>query len=232
VTLLYLVRHGETDWNLARRIQGSTDIPLNDTGREQATATGRLLARRKWDGIISSPLRRATETAEIIAGHVGVRVSPTVDALAERHYGAAEGLTGEEVEARFPHGAGVPGRETRDEVVGRVLPMLFSIAEEHAGGSLIVVSHGGVIRAVLNSLVDEERPQGKHTEPLGNGSIRNGSIRNGSIRNGSIHSFRHTDGTLELIAFDDPIDAESLACASDELEQQNAIEFFESVKQT
>jgi len=54
--LLYLVRHGETDWNRARRIQGSTDIPLNDTGRGQAAATGRLLARRDWDAIYSSPL--------------------------------------------------------------------------------------------------------------------------------------------------------------------------------
>ena len=70
--LLYLVRHGETDWNLQRRIQGSTDIPLNDTGREQAAATGRLLARREWDAIYSSPLSRAIETGELIAREVGL----------------------------------------------------------------------------------------------------------------------------------------------------------------
>ena len=65
---LYLVRHGETDWNAAHRIQGSTDIPLNATGRVQALATGRLLARRPWDAIYASPLSRAYETATIIAG--------------------------------------------------------------------------------------------------------------------------------------------------------------------
>jgi uncharacterized phosphatase len=213
VTLLYIVRHGETDWNLTRRIQGSTDIPLNATGREQAAATGRLLARRQWDAIISSPLARAKETAEIIAGHVGIPVSTAIEAIVERNYGAAEGLTGEEIEARYPSGADVPGRETREHVLARVLPALMQIADEHAGGSLIVVSHGGVIRSVLNSLAAKD------------GS----TAHNESIRNGSIHSFRHTDGTFELIAFDDPIDAESLECATEELEQQNAIEFRESV---
>ena len=63
MTLLYLVRHGETDWNRTHRIQGSTDIPLNDTGRAQARRAGRLLAKRSWDGIYSSPLSRAFETA-------------------------------------------------------------------------------------------------------------------------------------------------------------------------
>src|SRR5690606_6630523 len=62
MTLFYLVRHGETDWNLERRVQGSSDIPLNETGRRQAARTARLLARRSWDAIYSSPLSRAMET--------------------------------------------------------------------------------------------------------------------------------------------------------------------------
>mgnify|MGYP000626705443 CR=1 FL=1 len=90
--LLYLVRHGETDWNLERRIQGSTDIPLNNTGREQARVTGRLLSSRHWDAIYSSPLSRARETAEIIASEVGLPGPTPVDALVERAYGEAEGL--------------------------------------------------------------------------------------------------------------------------------------------
>ena len=210
MTLLYLVRHGETDWNLAHRIQGSTDIPLNDTGREQAAITGRLLASREWDAVIASPLSRAYETASIIAGELGLGDPEPLADLVERHYGEAEGLSYEEIDARFPGDTVVPGRESREEVAERVVPALIALAERHPGQSLVVVSHGGVIRAVLNAV-----------EPI-DPSDRFGGY--GAITNGSIHSFRHTDGTLELIAFDDPIEAESLACATDELDEQNAIE--------
>ena len=209
MTNLYLVRHGETDWNRERRIQGSTDIPLNAIGREQAATTGRLLARRQWDAIISSPLSRAFETASIIAAETGLPVPTTVDELVERNYGDAEGMTGTEIDARYPAGTEVPGRETRDAVTARVLPALLAIAESHPGESVIVVSHGGVIRSILNEI-----------EP--------GRGANELIRNGSVHSFRHVDGALELIAFNDPIEVESLDCAADELEEQNAIEGRES----
>ena len=209
MTTLYLVRHGETDWNLARRIQGSTDIPLNETGRAQARTTGRLLASRQWDAIVASPLGRAHETAQLIAAEVGLGSPEIVDALVERNYGSAEGMTGTEIDALYPDGADVPGRETREAVTARVLPALVEIADRHPGQAVIVVSHGGVIRSVLNEV-----------EP--------GKGANELIRNGSVHSFRHVDGALELIAFDDPIEEESLECASDELEEQNAIEARES----
>lgn len=214
MTELYLVRHGETDWNLQHRIQGSTDIPLNATGREQAATTGRLLARRQWDAIVSSPLSRAFETASIIAAATGLPVPTTVPDLVERNYGEAEGLTDAQIEAqfggRFHSGPSmIAGQESREEVTARVLPALMAIADAHPGERVIVVSHGGVIRSVLNA-VD---PDGKHSW----------------IRNGSVHSFRHVDGSLELTAFDDPIEAESLDCATDELEDQNAVEARESV---
>src|ERR1700710_2846679 len=102
MTSLSLVRHGETDWNAQRRIQGSTDIPLNDIGRRQAETTGRLLARRAWDGIYSSPLSRAYDTANIIAGELGMPSPERVDAIVERNYGEAEGLNWEQIEERFP----------------------------------------------------------------------------------------------------------------------------------
>jgi uncharacterized phosphatase len=202
--LLYLVRHGETDWNLQHRIQGSTDIPLNATGREQASTTGTLLARRDWDAIVSSPLSRAAETAAIIASAAGLSAPTTVDAIVERNYGEAEGLTDAEINERFPGDAPVPGRETREQVVERVLPALMAIAESHPDEAVLVVSHGGVIRSVLNA-VD---PDTKH----------------GMITNGSVHSFSYEDGSLRLIAFDDPIEAESLDCATEDLEEQNALE--------
>ena len=202
--LLYLVRHGETDWNLARRIQGSTDIPLNDTGREQARATGRLLSGRRWDAVLSSPLSRAFETASIIAAELDLATPETVADLVERHYGEAEGLEETELDRRFPGDTPVPGRESRSALLERVLPALMRIAEEHPDQSVLVVSHGGVIRSVVNA-VD---PAGSH----------------GRIPNGSVHSFRHENGTLELIAFNDPIEDESLELGGHDIEEQNAVE--------
>jgi len=208
MTMIYLVRHGETDWNRERRIQGSTDIPLNNTGRGQAAATGALLSRREWDGVYASPLSRAFETAEIIATRLGLPSPHIVPEIAERNYGDAEGLTGDEIDALFA-GADIPGRETRDEVGARALPAIIALAEKHPGESIVLVSHGGVIRTILNAVAPDA-----HAEP---------------IRNGSVHSFRHTDGTLDLIAFDDPIEVESLDVATDDLEEQNAIESRDSL---
>ena len=204
MTDLYLVRHGETDWNRQRRIQGLTDIPLNETGRSQARATGMLLSRRHWDGIFSSPLGRAVETASIIAAVVGLGEPTLVDALVERNYGQAEGLDWIEVERRYPPGTTVPGRESREQVGARVIPALMRLAAERPGESLLIVSHGGAIRSVLNQV-----------EP---------SASHGMITNGSVHSFRLEDGALRLIAFDDPIEIESIGEDCGDLDEQNRVE--------
>ena len=204
MTDLYLVRHGETDWNRQRRIQGLTDIPLNETGRAQARATGMLLSRRHWDGIYASPLSRARETASIIADQVGLGEPTLVDALVERNYGQAEGLDWLEVETRYPHGTVVPGRESREQVGARVIPALMELAADRPGESLLVVSHGGAIRAVLNQV----EPEASH----------------GMITNGSVHSFRLEDGALRLITFDDPIEVESIGDDCGDLDEQNRVE--------
>jgi len=204
MTDLYLVRHGETDWNRQRRIQGLTDIPLNETGRAQARATGMLLSRRQWDGIFSSPLGRAVETASIIAAEVGLGEPTLVDALVERNYGQAEGLDWLEIERRYPRGTVVPGRETREQVGARVIPALMRLAADRPGQALLIVSHGGAIRAVLN----EVEPSASH----------------GVITNGSVHSFRLEDGALRLIAFDDPIEVESIGADCGDLDEQNRVE--------
>lgn len=200
--LLYLVRHGETDWNLARRIQGSTDVPLNDTGREQARQTARLLARRHWDAVITSPLSRAFETGSIIAAELGLPAPSTDADLVERQYGEAEGLDYRQMSERFPDDTPVPGREPREEVIDRVLPALLAIAQAHEDEAVLIVSHGGVIRSVL-AAVD---PGGEHA----------------AITNGSVHSFRFADGAFTLIAFDDPI--EELSEHGEAFETQNPLE--------
>jgi Fructose-2,6-bisphosphatase len=204
MTDLYLVRHGETDWNRQRRIQGLTDIPLNDTGREQARLTGMLLTRRPITRVFASPLSRARETAEIIAAELGLADPELRDALVERNYGEAEGLGFAEIDRLYPPGVAVAGRESREEVAARILPELVRIAAEHPGESLVVVSHGGAIRAALLA-----------AEPEGGF---------GAITNGSVHSFHVADGTLRLIAFDDPIELASVDPRAGDLEVQNAVE--------
>jgi probable phosphoglycerate mutase len=184
VTFISLVRHGQTDWNLAKRIQGSSDIPLNQTGRGQAQTTGLALAGGRFDGIYASPLSRALETARIIAGHVGLGEPGRLPAVAERHYGEAEGLTGEQILERWPDGVAVPGRETRDEVVARALPALERLGEEHPGENLIVVSHGGVISSLVRHVTDHALPKPGELIP-----------------NGSVHRFLYEDGRLSLDRF-------------------------------
>ena len=207
MTELYLVRHGETDWNAARRIQGRTDIPLNDVGRGQARQAAELLARRRWDGVYTSPLGRAHETASIIAARLGFAGVTDVDALVERDYGEAEGMGFDEIEALYPEGVRAPGQETREQVAARVVPALLELAERHPGERLVIVSHGGAIRSVLQT-----------AEP---------DTRHPRITNASVHSFRVEDGALRLIAFDDPIEEESLLPESADLDAQNAVEALE-----
>ena len=187
MTNFFLVRHGETDWNLAGRIQGATDIPLNDTGRDQARATGIKMQGRKWDVIVSSPLARAFETASIIASLIGLPEPTPIDGLVERNYGEAEGMTGPELESVYPSDSPVPGREERSDVKVRVLAALHELARDYPGKNVVVVAHGGVIRSVLHSTT---------------GTAFFGE----RITNGSVHSFHHSDDGLQLVQFNDPLE--------------------------
>jgi len=184
MTELILVRHGETDWNLAQRIQGSTDIPLNDTGRAQAAAAAESLAAETWHAIVTSPLSRARETARIIARRLDLGEPQTDDRLVERAYGEAEGLDAAALADRFPGMDGVPGIERRSDVTRRVLPALESIALENPARRVLIVAHGGVIGSVVRWVTDRALP--------GNGT---------RIPNGSAHRFRYSDGLLVLEQF-------------------------------
>lgn len=151
MTTILLARHGETDWNLNRRVQGHSDTPLNDTGRAQAQALGEELAGERIDAVYSSDLVRAHETARAVAEPRGLGVTAIRD-LRERHFGTWEGLTDDEIFARFdptPETSWGDG-ETREEMAGRVLDALRRIAATHPGSRVLVVSHGGPLRAVLS----------------------------------------------------------------------------------
>ena len=153
LTTLALVRHGQTDWNAQRRLQGSTDIPLNDVGRGQARDAVAALSGYEWDAIVSSPLSRAAETANLIAAGLGLGVDRRVPDLAERSFGPAEGMqNGPELDAlRIP--GGFRGAESEDEAASRGLASLEALAEEFRGGRVLVVAHGTLLRLSLSRAI-------------------------------------------------------------------------------
>ncbi|QDY89087.1 histidine phosphatase family protein [Arthrobacter sp. UKPF54-2] len=153
LTTFALVRHGQTDWNAQRRLQGSTDIPLNDVGRGQARDAVSGLAEYEWDAIVSSPLSRAAETAELIAAGLGLHVARLIPELTERSFGPAEGLhDGPELDLlRIP--GGFRGAESEDDAADRGLGALEALAEEFRGGRVLVVAHGSLLRMSLSRVV-------------------------------------------------------------------------------
>ena len=145
MTTLLLARHGETDWNRELRIQGSSDIGLNELGRRQAQYLAQELTDVELDAIYSSDLSRAQATAAAVAAthDLEVNLDPR---LRERSFGSWEGLTREDISA-FPAGSRHDG-ETDDEVRVRVLAAVEEIAANHPGQRVLVVSHGGALNTL------------------------------------------------------------------------------------
>ncbi|MCF8547424.1 MAG: histidine phosphatase family protein [Pontimonas sp.] len=201
MTRFFIVRHGETEWNKVRRIQGVSDIPLNDTGLQQAHAVAEILSAHSFDAIVSSPLSRARDTARVIAERLGMPEPEIFQGLIERNYGDAEGSNGQDLDHLYPPGTEIPGREPREAVTARALAVLRELALRHPDSDVIAVAHGGVIRSVV-----EHVAPGQHNEP---------------ITNCSVHSFRMVAGSLELVAFDDPMEVAAHDLAAVEFEDQN-----------
>jgi broad specificity phosphatase PhoE len=154
VTQLLIARHGETDWNRDRRFQGHADPPLNDAGREQARVLADELAGERIDLVYTSDLVRARETAEIVAARLGADVVARSE-LREIDVGEWEGLTWPEIEERYPegartwheHGYGWRSGETYDQLGERIIAALRRIAADHPAQRVLVVGHGGTVRA-------------------------------------------------------------------------------------
>ena len=147
MTTILLARHGETDWNRDGRWQGWADPPLNDAGREQARELAEQLRSMQFDAVYSSDLRRAHETAEIVAAPHGVPVVTDVG-LREIDVGSWSGLTRAEIEERFGRDAERTDGETRDQHRERVVAAFERIARAHVGERILVVSHGGSLGAL------------------------------------------------------------------------------------
>ncbi|MEU6989511.1 histidine phosphatase family protein [Streptomyces sp. NPDC046465] len=170
---IILWRHGQTAWNLERRFQGSTDIELTETGLAQAKRAARLLASLKPDAIVASDLKRAAATAGELAAITGLPVAHE-EGLQETYAGAWQGLTHDEIIARFgdqyaawKRGEAVRrgGGELETEVADRAAPVVLRHAEKLPDdGTLVVVSHGGTIRTTIGRLLGLEP---HHWEGLG-----------------------------------------------------------------
>jgi probable phosphoglycerate mutase len=168
---IYLARHGETDWNALGKLQGHTDIALNEQGREQARELAARLRREGVRGVTTSDLSRARETGSIVASSLGV-APPDVDLeLRERCFGIFEGLTRAECAASHPDAwrawveqtSPPEGAERVDDAILRMTRALTRIAERATDH--VVISHGGVMRLWL------QRATGEAVPLIANGSV-------------------------------------------------------------
>jgi len=170
--MILLARHGETEWNAIGRLQGHTDVELNETGRAQARALAGTLARAELAEVWTSDLLRARETGAIVAAELGL-APPRVDAeLRERKFGVFEGLTRDEIAVRYPEAWRAwtqttehpPGGESRADATARMHRALSRVRAD-ARGHALVVSHGGVMRLWLSDLTGAAIP------PVANGCV-------------------------------------------------------------
>lgn len=164
-----LLRHGQTDWNINFLLQGVTDIPMNETGIEQVRLAAQAIRAEDWDVVLTSPLSRARQTAEIIAELVGFPEIIEQELLIERSFGEAEGLSHEQWRAKYSNLDVIPGGESRTQLNERSKLLLDTVSSELSGKRVLAISHGALIRALLATVSNNELP--RDGERLGNASL-------------------------------------------------------------
>lgn len=164
-----LLRHGQTDWNINFLLQGVTDIPMNETGIEQVKLAAQAIRAEDWDVVLTSPLSRARQTAEIIAELVGFPEIIEQELLIERSFGEAEGLSHEQWRAKYSNLDVIPGGESRTQLNERSKLLLDTVSSELSGKRVLAISHGALIRALLATVSNNELP--RDGERLGNASL-------------------------------------------------------------
>ncbi len=182
ITTICLVRHGETEWNKTGRLQGRTDIPLNETGLKQAEACGQYLQSLNWDVMAASPLQRAKQTAEVINSFLQLPLF-IIDEFIERDFGDAEGMTRKEIISAFPD-RNYPNKESRSALEMRIMKGLQTIHERYEGKRVLLITHGGVINTLFEILSD-----GK----LGKQKLK--------LKNASLSTIRYDNGKWNIIEF-------------------------------
>jgi probable phosphoglycerate mutase len=198
-TTILLIRHGETAWNAVRRLQGHIDIPLNDEGERQAAALARAMAAEPLNAIVSSDLQRAMQTAQAVAEHhVGVP-QHTDPRLRERAYGVFEGQLYNDIERDYPADfalwqardidavmpSGERFAESFRQFYQRAIAAIGHWAERHAGQTIAIVAHGGVLECAYREAV----------------GMQLDSPRDFQVKNASVNRFTCADGKLKLISW-------------------------------
>ena len=186
--MICVIRHGETDWNAIGRLQGHEDIPLNENGKLQAEQCGLALNSllndgRKWEVVVTSPLMRAKQTAEIIAGILNIEEIVVDDGLIERDYGKASGLMRDEWRNVYPDGK-FEGAEEWDVLRDRVYSAVVKNFDKFSPKDIIIVSHGGAINAILAEVSG-------HT--IGSGKTH--------LKNACISMLMCNEGRLEVVFY-------------------------------
>jgi len=205
-TRILAVRHGETAWNRDKRIQGQLDVALNALGRAQAAALGQALSGQTIDAVVSSDLGRARQTAEILLGQFAGEVPRlSLDAgLRERHFGSFQGLTWQEIAERWPEQSerwrrrdpdfGADGGETLADFYARSLAALERLARAHAGQTLLLLTHGGVLDGLYRAAT---------RLPLQ-------AARTWTLGNAAINRLLHADSGFTLVGWNDDAHLASL----------------------
>jgi len=180
---LMLVRHGETEWNVQRRYQGQSDVPLSELGRRQAKRIAERLAGQKIDAIYSSDLERAWETARVIAEEHGLDIFPE-PRLRELKFGILEGLTFDEAQERFPEMINAwledftntpKDGEAIDLFNARIIALLDDLKKVHDEQTLLLVGHGGSLSEILRVVLGLSREKRWYLE-MQNASLSEVSI--------------------------------------------------------
>lgn len=210
MTTLFFVRHGETEWNRIGRWQGHADIPLTEEGKQQAaTLAERFVTEgEQFDHIYASDLGRALETAQIIAAALHMPVHPLIE-LREMHLGGWSGLTSDEIRSRYASDwdafeRGVDFRrgehgESLADIRARVTAVIERLVGEHPGQRLLVVTHGGTIRAAMHYV--QQRTGEVKEIFIGNTSVTEITVQDGQYTIVRANDRAHLElGTEEHIA--------------------------------
>ena len=165
--LVCLLRHGQTDWNIERRLQGREHVPLNDEGRRQSRECGELFIRAVEAGldiscVYTSPLGRARETAGLLTEAIGAGEAKRLDLITERDYGILSGMTAEERRDFHRSGDKNDGCESIADTASRMRKALILMTDEPGNGAVVAVTHGGIINALYSCITSGRIGTGKN----------------------------------------------------------------------